>query len=183
MVGEEKMSAIISTKMRVLAALNFKNEPNIYVGIGRAITPWTDENNPPTPVVGQTEIEELVYIKKIGVKHLVIVDDPYDVNPVDVQVAGVDYNYVDDADAFDESANRVYLSTSILFSDIAPSSTTFRQIGLLIDPKNSSGELLTDGEYLAADVADQGELVYIDNISPITRDPSQSEKIENIILF
>lgn len=172
------MAAVLTVQQRVLNALNTKNESNLYLGIGRT-TVWDDENNPDVPSTLSTEITELIYIKKISVKRLVISDssDP------DVTVSGNGYSYVDDADAYDQQAYRLYLSVQVDYDDIAPSDTDFRQIGVLLNPKDSGGSNLTDVEYLAASVSDQGELLYLDNRMVITRDPSQSEKFEIIISF
>jgi len=176
------MSALFTTKTRCLNALNFKNEENLYLAIGRT-TPWDDENNPPTPSVSDIQVTELIYIKKITVKHLAILDTPYDAYGIDVSVGGYDYNYVADEDAYSLAIPKVYLSTSIFFSDIAPTNTSFRQIGILLNPQDVYGSNLTGIEYLAASVGDQGELLYLENREVITRDPSQSEKFEFILIF
>lgn len=172
------MSALLTNKQRVLNALNTKAQSNLYIGIGRT-TAWDDENNPDVPSVTDTEIEELIYIKKIGVKHLVVLDA---VTP-DVEVAGNSYRYVSDNDVYDENAYFLYVSASFDYVNVCPTSVTFRQIGLLLDPKDSEGDLLEDEEYLAAAVTDQGKLLYIDNRIAISRDISQSEKFEIIIVF
>lgn len=176
------MAAITTTYLRVLNALNFKNEENLYLAIGRT-SAWDSETEPPTPEVSQTEIEELIYIKKISIKKLVILDDPYDLYNIDVEVDGINYNYVLDIEAFDKSANKVYLSTTITYEDSAPTTTNFRQIGILRNPKDSNGDLLTDVEYLASSISDQGQLIYVDNRTVITRDPAQSERFDIILVF
>ena len=176
------MPALFTNKQRILNALSLKQETCLYLAIGRT-TPWADENAPDTPLVTQAEVEELIYVKKINVKHLIIDDDPYDAYGPDVEVGGYGYYFVDDANAFIQSAMGVYFSNTIYFDDIAPTSTTYRQVGILLNPKDAYGALLTDGEYLAADVADQGELLYVSNHTYITRDPSQSESFSLILQF
>lgn len=172
------MSSILTYKQRVFNALSVKSENNLYIGIGRT-TAWADENNPDSPSTLATEIEELIYIKKVGVKQLVIRND----SSPDVQVAGYGYSYVLDANAYTELAYRLYLSISIDYDDIAPTTTTFRQIGLLLDPTDSEGKLLTDIEYLVASVNSQGKLLYLNNRVVVSRDTSQSEKIEIVITY
>jgi len=176
------MPALFTNQQRILNALSLKQETNLYLAIGRT-SPWTDENNPDTPLVTQTEVEELIYIKKINVKHMIIDDDAYDAYGPDVEVGGYGYYFVDDANAFIQSAMGVYFANTIYFSDIAPTNTTYRQVGILLNPKDAYGVALTDGEYLAANVADQGELLYVDNRTYVTRDASQSEKFEMILNF
>jgi hypothetical protein len=146
-------------------------------------TPWDDEENPPTPLVTDTTVTELIYIKKIIVKHMIIDDDPYDAYGPDVEVGGYGYTFVDDVNAYIQSAIGVYFSNTIYYSDIAPTDTTFRQVGILLNPKDSGGTLLTDVEYLAVDVGDQGEVLYLDNRIYVTRDLSQCEKFEIILNF
>jgi hypothetical protein len=176
------MPAIFSNKQRVLNALSLKQCDNVYLAIGKT-SPWADELNPDTPLVTQLSIEELIYIKKINVKHLVIDDDLYDAYGPDVEIGGYGYTYVADVNAYTSLAMSVYFSQTIYYSDIAPTNTTFRQVGILLNPAGAGGVLLTDVEYLAASVIDQGELLFIDNRTYITRDPSQSEKFEIILNF
>lgn len=177
------MSAVFTNKQRVHNLIKLRDEENLYLAIGRT-TPWTDEENPDTPLVTQDEVEELIYIKKIMVKHAVVLEDPYDAYSASVTINGINYDYVEDDDVvYDTPILKLYLNTQILFSDIAPTDTTFRQIGILLNPKDSSGELLTNAEYLAASVADQGELLYVSNHKAITRDPSQSEKYDFLLIF
>jgi len=176
------MPATFCNKQRTLNALSLKQEVNLFLVIGRT-SPWLDEENPPTPLVTDTEVTELIYIKKISVKHMIIDDDPYDAYGPHVEVGGYGYMFVDDVDAFIQSAMGVYFSNTIYYSDIAPTNTTFRQVGILLNPKDSVGNLLTNVEYLAASVDDQGEVLYLDSRIAVTRDESQSEKFEIILNF
>lgn len=174
------MASITTINLRILNAINLKNQENLYFAIGRT-TAWDDEENPDTPSTDTKEIDELIYIKKISIKQLVKLDDPYDVYTVSVTVDNVDYNYVAEANAYTEEAHRVYLSSTISYDSIAPTDTSFRQIGILLDPLDSNGDNLTGVEYLAASVANQGQLLYYMNRTLITRDPAEQDKIEIII--
>jgi len=174
------MPAIFTTNQRILNALSLKNQSYLYLAIGRT-TPWDDENNPPSPLVSQDEVEELIYIKKISIKHLVRVATVYETP--DVEVNGIEYKYIDDEDAYTEGSYILFLTESIYYDDIAPTSTTYRQDGILLNPKDIYGDALTGVEYLAASVGDQGELLYVDNHTYISRDPAQSEKLEFILTF
>jgi hypothetical protein len=176
------MPALFTNKQRVLNALSLKQESNLYLAIGRT-TPWDNEISPPTPLVTDLVVTELIYIKKIVVKHMIIDDDPYDAYGPDVEVGGYGYMFIDDINAYSSLALGVYLSTTIYYDDIAPIDTTFRQVGVLLNPLDISGNLLTGVEYLAASVISQGEVLYLDNREYITRDPSQSEKFEIILNF
>lgn len=180
------MASITTINQRVLNAINLKNQDNLYFALGKS-TAWDDEETPDTPLTSQTEIEELIYIKKISVKQLVKLADAYpyiyDIYGASVTVNGVDYTYVLEGNAYTEQAYRVYLSANISYEDIAPTDTTFRSIGILLNPLDSEGDELEGSEYLAASVDDQGQLLYVWNFETITRDESQSEKIEIVLVF
>ena len=107
--------------------------------------------------------------------------DPYSVP--DVTVDGIDYTYIPDANVYTENTKKIYLSATINFGDIAPIDTTFRIVGLCINPEDVYGNILTGTEYLAASVDSIGELLWLDNIEAVTRDASQQEKFEIIINF
>jgi hypothetical protein len=178
------MPAIFTTANRVHNLIKLRDESNLFLALGKYQTEWDDSENPPTPLVTQTEVEELIYIKKITVKHAIVDEDPYDAYSASVTINGVDYDYVDDDDTlYDDLVLKLYVSAQISFDDIAPTDTTYRQVGILLNPKDSSGNLLTDGEYLAADVADQGQLIYVGNFIGVTRDDSQQEKFDIIVNF
>lgn len=180
------MASTTTINQRILNALNLKGQSNLYFAIGKS-TAWDDEENPDTPLTTQSEISELIYIKKISVKQLVKFAGAYpyvyDIYGASVTVNGVDYTYVLDGNAYTEQAYMVYLSANIDYTDIAPTDTSFRQIGILLDPLDSEGEQLTGSGYLASSVDDQGQLLYVWNFQTVTRDDSQSEKIEIVVVF
>jgi hypothetical protein len=170
--------ATFTTRARTHNALALKLEPNLYIGIGQT-TPWGDEAHPDVPVVTQSEINELIFIKKVAVKHLVKLEP----TTPDVEVNGVGYAYVDDADVYTTPELMLYMSVTIEFDDIAPTATTYRQIGLILDPQDAYLADLTNAQYLGADVSDQGQLLWTENIVAVSRDASQREKIELILNY
>lgn len=59
---------------------------------------------------------------------------------------------------------------------------SYRQIGLIIDPRDSTGALLGGTNYGAAEFdIDSGVLVYLENRAPVYRAPDQQEEIRLII--
>jgi hypothetical protein len=174
--------AIKTNNLRVLNALNTKNESNLYICLCQS-TVWNDEANPPNPLVTDKIIDDIIYAKKISIKHLVVQDDPYDAYGIDVQVKGVNWNYVLDAEAFVKFAHYLYLSVTVDFNDISPSNVTFRQIAIIRNPKDVDGNLLTDVEYLGTSIIDQGELLYIDNFVAISRSPDQTDEVSIVLNF
>lgn len=178
------MPAIITSKHRTWRALKLKQESSLYLGIGKTSN-WTAEPTPDTPLVSDTEITELQYIKKLVTKIVVKQDSTNGT----LEVGGLLYKIVDDADVWTEEAMSLYLATTIDYSSAASTSISYRQIGVLLDPEYSggvctAGEYQGPGTYLGLDeVTDQGQLMYLDNREVITRTDEQSEKIEIIISF
>jgi len=176
------MPSITTTKARIHNAIKLCSEPYLYYALSQT-SAWPDENNPPTPSVSVSTLTELIYIRRIQVKHLVVVDDPYDGYAIDVEVNGINYNYVLEASAYDRIAYSVYLAETIDYSSIAPTNTTFRTISVLLNPEDAYGTILTGLEYLAASVADVGQIIYTNNRTYLTRAPEQTEMIQTIIRF
>lgn len=65
-----------------------------------------------------------------------------------------------------------------------PYTTTYRQAGLLWNPRDSEGELLTGIRY-AKDEFDftSGQLIQLENKRPVMREPEQSETLKVIVTF
>jgi len=56
------MASILTELNRTSRAINFRYS-NLYLALGRT-TAWPDEENPPTPLITMTEIEEFIFLKK-----------------------------------------------------------------------------------------------------------------------
>ena len=163
--------AMLTNNARILRAIQLKELPNLYMAIGRT-TPWDNEAVPPVVDPDVLTIDELIYIKKITNKQLVL---PQSGGEIDFD--GDNYTAIDVVDAYVERVTKLLMTSSYYYDDIAPTSTTFRQVGILLNPKDSGANLLTGSQYLGASVADQGELIYLDNIVAITRSSEQIEEL------
>jgi hypothetical protein len=82
-------------------------------------------------------------------------------------------------------AYRVLVTTTLKDEgDKIPYSAIYRQIGLIVDPLDSHGAFLT-GDVYAADEFElsSGELVYLENKSPIHREEGQNETLNLMLIF
>ena len=175
------MASLLTTQTRVHNAIKLVTEPYLYYVIARS-SAWPDELNPPAPLVSDIAISEPIYFRRIQIKHLVYVNDPYSGDPIDVEVGGINYTYCLEAAAYTKLAYRVYLSETIDYSSISPSNVTFRNVSIVLNPKDAYGNLLTGLEYLPASVA-YYTLLYENNRTYVTRTPEQTETIQTVIQF
>lgn len=96
----------------------------------------------------------------------------------------------------DVNANRALGAYRVLVSctlknegDVIPYNSIYRQVGLLVDPRDgSTGERLEGDLYAPGDTVGtwdraSGELVYLENRAPVYRSEAQRETIEALIVF
>lgn len=68
--------------------------------------------------------------------------------------------------------------------DSIPYGISFRQVGLLWNPKDSDGSLIAGDSYSKNNFdINSGQLLYLENKRPIIREPEQSETLKVIIAF
>lgn len=91
----------------------------------------------------------------------------------------------------DKNANRTLGAYRVLVTatlrdegDKIPYSAIYRQIGLIVDPRDTAGNFLTGDVYADTefDVL-SGELVYLENKSPIHREEGQNETLNLLLVF
>lgn len=91
----------------------------------------------------------------------------------------------------DNNANRTMGAYRVLVTvtlkdegDKIPYSVIYRQIGLIVDPLDKHGAFLT-GDVYATEEFDEtsGELVYLENKSPIHREEGQNETLNLMLIF
>lgn len=86
-------------------------------------------------------------------------------------------------------AYRVLVSASLKNEgDIIPYTSIYRQVALIVDPKNKKGTRLEGDLYAPGNDEDQwdmtsGELVFAENRKPIRREESQTETLQLLIIF
>jgi hypothetical protein len=65
-----------------------------------------------------------------------------------------------------------------------PYYTSFRQVGIIVDPRDNDGELLTGLNYSASAFdRDSGQLLYLENREVIYRTPDQREELKIVLSF
>lgn len=82
-------------------------------------------------------------------------------------------------------AYRVLVTTTLKDEgDKIPYSAIYRQIGLIVDPLDAHGAFLTGDVYAANEFElYSGELVYLENKSPIHREEGQNETLNLMLIF
>ena len=95
----------------------------------------------------------------------------------------------------DVNANRTLGAYRVLITctlqnegEVIPYTSIYRQIALIIDPKNKKGDFLEGDLYAPGTADDQwdtstGEVVYFENRKPTYREESMRETIEALIIF
>lgn len=69
-------------------------------------------------------------------------------------------------------------------SGIFPVDSTYRKVGLITNPKLTSGSLATASLYAVADInVNSGSIIYVEHIAPVTRNSSQNEDYKVVIEF
>lgn len=156
----------------VLSGLDFKNNHEIWIAVGRT-SAWTDENNPPDEDRNDSDITEIVGFKKADVVSLAKQD-----GGGAIEFNGQNYTLVSDGNAYTETARFVYIKASLEY-DTFPV-VTFRQTAIYADLTPASGHE-SDDPILPADVSDNGILRYYRNHVPRFRDNEIVDIIELVI--
>jgi len=170
---------IVTNTNRILRAINYTKLSNLYLGISQT-SDWASEPTPDTPSGTELVLNELIYVKRIDIAQLVLL------NMVDgaLTVGASNYDIVPEINAFTEEAMSVYFSTTIEYgvAEGLCNATDFRQYGILYKPTDASGVLNEEG-YDSVDVIDQGHLLYLNNIEVVSRTNGQTEEFKIIIDF
>lgn len=169
------MPALLTINSRVQRAEDFSKK-NLYLAIGKTQTEWDDPNNPPVPDATATEIVELAFIKKVDTIKFVIPDATGSIVFRDTK-----WSEVAESDIYAKQARYLYLSTTLYYDKVPI--VNYRQIGIIENPVDTSGNICKDDYYPADAISSQGFLHFIDNRRVVTRDVSQYEIISVIIEF
>ena len=154
-----------------------------WIAIGRT-TAWTNENSPPVEDPTTHDITEIQGFRRVehGANFTLVVPD----STGSISFLGSNYEPVtaDGTTEYSVGAKYVYLKSAFITDEGGELSTDiqFRQVGLYLNTQASSGN---EGKVFltAAQVDDNGTLVFYDNISPASRNESQTDTISIIIEF
>lgn len=160
---------------RVRTALLWKQNTIPWIAVGRTAV-WANEQNPPDPSPGATDIEEaIVFAKATNVKLCKPVTEGEDIT-----VDGQKYAYVDDEDAYTEYARYVFVEAT-LDPAVMPYAN-YRQKGIFADLVPVAGHE-ADTWLAPADVSDVGHLLYLANKTVKSYGPGETRIERTVIEF
>lgn len=169
---------ITTTMGHVSRAISFQELPNVYFGIGRT-TPWDGETEPdfsaPLPSVEATELDELIGLKKVDIKSLVVPDEDGTLIYRDRT-----WRKISAEEAIELGAHWVYIEASILYEELPVSA--YRQIGVFsrVKPKST---VTSPSILLPEDIESTGVLEILDQRKVVTRNADSRDTFSMIIEF
>lgn len=169
---------ITTTMGHVSRAISFQELPNVYFGIGRT-TPWDGESDDdfsaPLPSVDATELDELIGLKKVDIKALVVPDEDGTLIYRDRT-----WRKISAEEAIQLGAHWVYIEASILYDELP--ATAYRQIGVFsrVQPKST---VTSPSILLPEDIESTGVLEILDQRKVVTRNVDSRDTFSMIIEF
>ncbi len=155
------MNGIVTIDARIQRALDFYNQDSLWFAFGKT-SAWPDDDNPPIPDPELRELLELVGMKKITTKYLVVPDDEGA-----IIFREQNFRSVLVEDAFDERCRHVYVEATVEYDELPL--TIYRQIGVHSRVVLAEGVPPGQAELLPEEIENQGLLEYYVNESPRTR--------------
>lgn len=169
--------AITTVYGHCASALNFFENTQDYIGIGR-VSEWADEENPPAPDPETLQLDEIIGVKKILTKYMVVPDEAGSIIYRDTRWRPIS---ADLETVREEKCHWVFVETTINYDELPL--YPFRQVGIFthLEPE----ENILPGQYnlLPAEVADFGFLEVMENRLVVTRQMDQKETISMILEF
>lgn len=170
---------VTTTMGHVSRAISFQELSNVYFGLGRT-TPWAPNETDidftaPLPSVEATELEELIGMKKVDIKTLVVPDDNGTVVYRDQT-----WRKISAEEAMALGAHWVYIEASVLYGDFP--ATSYRQIGVFSRVAPKTGVTSTS-VLLPADIQSTGILEVLDQRKVVTRNEDSRDTFSMIIEF
>lgn len=160
-------------------AISFFELSSVYFALGRT-SPWENENEPdfsaPLPSTLATELDELIGMKKVDVKSLVIPDDEGTVVYRDQT-----WRKVSVEEAMRLGAHWVYIEASILYDELP--SAAYRQIGVFSRVTVNDDVPTTKSILLPEDIKNTGILEVLDQRKVVTRNEDSRDTFSMIIEF
>lgn len=170
---------ITTTAGHVSRAISFQELGNVYFGIGRT-SPWegeTEENfSAPLPSVEAKTLDELVGMKRVHTKVLVIPDEEGTVVYRDQT-----WRKITPAEAIELGAHWVYIEASIEYDELPTSA--YRQIGVFTRVQLNEGVIENKDVLLPEDIKDVGVLEILDQRKVVTRNEDSRDTFSMIIEF
>lgn len=163
----------------VSRAISFFELSSVYFGLGRT-SPWEGETEPdfsaPLPSVEAKNLDELIGMKRVDVKSLVVPDDEGTVVYRDQT-----WRKISAQEAIELGAHWVYIEASILYDELP--ATAYRQIGVFSRVSLKEGVSATKSILLPDDISNVGILEVLDQRKVVTRNEDSRDTFSMIIEF
>lgn len=175
---------ITTTSGHVSRAILFQQMKYIYFGLGRP-NAWegeleAEENNEefsaPLPNADATKVDNLIGMKKVDVKALVIPDEEGTVVYRDRV-----WRKITPEEAISKGAHWVYIEASIYYDELP--ATAYRQIGVYSFVQLNDGVPENQSVLLPEHIKDEGILEVLDNRKVVTRNEDNRDTFSMIIEF
>lgn len=159
--------AIVTNQAHVANAIRLlKEREDMYLAIGKGITPWSNENNPPAEDASTTDISELIGMKKcetVSLARKVLQGEEPTGQVVDYE--GERWLLVNEQDAYTENAHYLYIKATLRGAELPVG--TYRQVGIYTGVEVKDG--VTTTAVLPSELDSNGVLQFYANRSPMTR--------------
>lgn len=175
----------VTTEMgHVSRAISFYELPGIYFAIGRT-TPWPGELEAaqlktdytvPLPSVEATTLDELIGMKRVSTKSLVVPDEDGTVIYRDKV-----WRRITPEEAVQKRAHWVYIEASIYYDELPD--TNYRQIGVFSRVKLKDGVSQLKSVILPEEIEDTGILEILDCRKVVTRNEDTKDTFSMIVEF
>lgn len=158
--------ATVTKNAHVENALRFYGErQNMYLGIARSTTPWSNENVPPEEDPSVNDLIELVGMRKCNVSLARELGEGETTTKQTVEFKGKTWVLVNEGDAYTEGATYVYVSGAISGAELPLG--TYRQAGIFTKVTVEDG--VTASAVLPSQITSRGTLCFYVNRSPQVR--------------
>lgn len=171
---------ITTTVGHVSRAISFYELQSVYFALGKQ-TPWSDDEHdpdfkPPLPSVDATDLDELIGMKRVDVKSLVVPDP-------DGTVVYRDQTWrkVSIEEAIELGAHWVYLEATIDYEDLP--AVAYRQIGVYSRVTLNSDTASNKKILLPEDISNTGILEILDQRKVVTRNEDSRDTFSMIVEF
>lgn len=171
--------AIATTAGHVSRAIDFVNRTDLWFKLGRSLTPWDDEMNPPLP--GQddhVDNNEVLGLKLVETLLLVVPDDKNGT----LVYRDKTYRIVPQDNAYAEGARWAYVASNVAYDEL-PSDSIYRQIAVSSHVTLKSS-VPSDTRAVTPDMVDDlGIDEFLNNRRPVYRDSDTREKAILVVEF
>lgn len=174
------MPTIIPDVSRAGRAVDFVNNTNVWIGLGRT-TAWDNEENPPTPLSSDTTLDEPVLYKQATA---VIVEEDSSSGTILVYQGETlkKYSTVATSAAITAGVSSVYVTVTFFDTDFTAAATTYRQTGIFSSLIASAG-YTAETTLIPDEVAYPGVLEWKLNHEVITVQSAQVDLVQVVLTF